>query len=167
MVGIGSRRTGVINFGRKMVVLIVLSTLRPNRGRSRMALRDRVSTGSGSDRVIALAYSTVGWIETRALLLPVLTRRYTIAALFMLTLTAHAQVKVTIDHNSNTTATSAFKFNSVPSPAREDAATRAQLLLVEGEVDGNGADLSALTDGALPLEADRLTENFSWTAATG
>jgi hypothetical protein len=132
-----------------------------------MALRDRVSTGTGGDRVIALAYSTVPWIETRSLLLPVLTRRYTIAAMFMLSLTTHAQVKVTIDHNPNTTATSAFKFNHVPSPSKDDAATKAKLLLVEGEVDGNGAGLSALTDGALPTEEDQPAANFFWNAGTG
>ncbi len=32
-----------------------------------------VSTGSGSDRVIVRAISTIAWIETRSLPLPVLT----------------------------------------------------------------------------------------------
>jgi hypothetical protein len=36
---------------------------------------DEVSTGSGSDRVSVLANSTVGWIETRSLPLPVLTAK--------------------------------------------------------------------------------------------
>jgi hypothetical protein len=38
-----------------------------------MELRDVVSTGSGSDRVIVLTNSTVEWVETRSLPLPVLT----------------------------------------------------------------------------------------------
>lgn len=92
---------------------------------------------------------------------------FTTAALLSLMFTAHAQVKVTIDHNSNATATGAFKFKNVPSPAKDDAATRAKLLLVEGEVDGNGADLSALNDGALPTEDDQPATNFFWNAGTG
>src|SRR6267142_568868 len=89
------------------------------------------------------------------------------AAFLSLPLTAQAQVKVTFDHNPNATATSAFKFKNVPSPLKDDAAARAKLLLIEGEVDGNGADLSALTDGALPTEEDQPAVNFFWNAGTG
>lgn len=90
-----------------------------------------------------------------------------ISALLSLTLTAHAQVKVTFDHNSNALATGAFKFKNVPSPAKDDAAARAKLLLVEGDVDGNGADLGALIDGVLPTEDDQPAANFFWNAGTG
>jgi hypothetical protein len=81
--------------------------------------------------------------------------------------TTQAQVKVTFDHNPNATATSAFKFKRVPSPAKNDAAAKAKLLLVEGEVDENGADLAALTDGLLPTEEDQPAANFFWNAGTG
>lgn len=92
---------------------------------------------------------------------------FTAAVLLTFTFTAHAQVKVTIDHNSNATATAAFKFKNVPSPAKDDAAARAKLLLVEGDVDGNGADLGALIDGVLPTEDDQPAANFFWNAGTG
>jgi len=92
---------------------------------------------------------------------------YTIAALFMLGFTAHAQVSVTTDHNPNATATRAFKFKNVPSPSRDDAAAKAKLLLIEGEADANGADLNVLTDGALPSEEDQPAANFFWNAGTG
>jgi len=92
---------------------------------------------------------------------------WTTAALLALAFIAHAQVKVTFDHNPNATATSAFKFKRVPSPAKDDAAAKAKLLLVEGEADGNGADVSALTDGALPTEEDQPAANFFWNAGTG
>ena len=39
-----------------------------------------------------------------------------------------------------------FRFKDVPSPSKDDAAARAKLSLVEGEVDPNGADLGALTE---------------------
>src|SRR5258706_6878762 len=89
------------------------------------------------------------------------------ATLLALAMATHAQVKITIDHNPNATATRAFKFKNVPSPAKDDAAAKAKLLLVEGEADGNGADVSALTDGALPTEEDQPAANFFWNAGTG
>jgi hypothetical protein len=89
------------------------------------------------------------------------------ATLLAAALAAQAQVKITTDHNSNATATGAFKFKNVPSPAKDDAAARAKLLLVEGEMDGNGADLGALIDGALPTEEDQPAANFFWNAGTG
>lgn len=91
----------------------------------------------------------------------------TIAALLMLIFTAHAQVKITTDHNPNATATRAFKFKNVPSPVKDDAAAKATMLLVDGEIDGNGADLTALIDGALPTEEDQPAANFFWNAGTG
>jgi hypothetical protein len=92
---------------------------------------------------------------------------FTIAALLTLTMTTFAQVKVTTDHNPNATASSAFKFKNVPSPTKDDAAAKAKLFLIEGQADGNGADLSALTDGALPTEEDQPAANFFWNAGTG
>jgi hypothetical protein len=91
----------------------------------------------------------------------------TVAALFTLTVSANAQVKVTADHNPNTTASSVFKFKNVPPPSKDDAASRATMLLVEGDVDGNGADLSALIDGVLPTEEDEPAKNFFFNAGTG
>jgi hypothetical protein len=89
------------------------------------------------------------------------------ALLLAAALATSAQVKITIDHNPNSTASAAFKFKSVPSPAKDDAASKAKLLKVEGEADGNGADLSALIDGALPTEEDQPAANFFWNAGTG
>jgi hypothetical protein len=94
---------------------------------------------------------------------------FVIASAFLsaASLITQAQVKVTFDHNPNSTATSAFKFKNVPSPAKDDAAAKAKLLLVEGEADENGADVAALTDGALPPEEDQPAANFFWNAGTG
>lgn len=77
------------------------------------------------------------------------------------------QVRVAIDHNSNTTATSAFKFKNVPAPAKDDAATNAKLMLLDGDVDPNGADLSSLTDGLVPTAEDQPASNFFFSAGTG
>ena len=63
---------------------------------------------------------------------------------------ASAQVRITIDHNTGAAAASEFKFSRVPSPARDDAASHAKLTLIDGQLDSNGANLSALVDGMLP-----------------
>jgi len=75
--------------------------------------------------------------------------------------------KVTSDWNNNTTATRAFKFKNVPTPIKDDAGAHAKLMLLDGEIDPNGASLSALTDGALPTEEDQPAANFFFDAGTG
>src|SRR5258705_5230614 len=67
---------------------------------------------------------------------------------------AEPPVKVTVEHNSNNDASASFKFKSVPSPAKDDAATKAKLTLDDGDMDSKGPDLSALTDVALSTEHD-------------
>jgi hypothetical protein len=74
--------------------------------------------------------------------------------------------KVTIDHNANNVANREFKFKNVPSPSKDDAAKPAKLILVDGEIDGNGADLVAVTDGALPTDEDEPAANFFFNAGT-
>lgn len=83
-----------------------------------------------------------------------------------LTVWAYAGVTVNIDYNSVGTASGDFKFKRVPTPAKDDAAARAKLTLVDGEIDPNGADLSALTDGLLPTEEDQPAANFFFNAGT-
>ena len=77
------------------------------------------------------------------------------------------QIKISVEHNSNSTATSAFKFKNVPSPAKDDAATNAKLMLLDGDVDPNGGDLSALTDGLVPTTEDQPGANLFFRAGTG
>ncbi len=97
------------------------------------------------------------WKVTRGLLL---------AASLNLAAAALAEIKVVVDHNDNSTATRAFKFKSVPSPVKDDAAAAAKLAFVDGEMDPNGADLGALTDGLLPTEEDQPAANFFFNAGS-
>ena len=90
----------------------------------------------------------------------------TIALLLTVTLSAHAQVKITIDHNTNDTASSAFKFKNVPSPVRDDLGAASKLTLVDGDIDPNGATLSVLVDGVLPTDEDEPGANFFFNAGT-
>ncbi len=92
--------------------------------------------------------------------------RYVLIAVALMVATASAQVKITVDRNTGAGATATFKFEHVPSPARDDAGAKAQLLLVAGDMDPNGADMRALTDGVLPTEEDEPLKNFFFDAGT-
>ena len=78
-----------------------------------------------------------------------------------------SQTRVTIAHNDNQSANPEFKFANVPSPSRDDAAAHARVLIVDGEADGNGGDVTALTDGVLPTSGDQPRRNFFVTAGSG
>src|SRR5215468_2238809 len=88
-------------------------------------------------------------------------RRAFIACIFLaFSIAACGAVKITIDHNTGDAATAQFKFKRVPSPARNNAAAKAKLKLVVGQLAPNGGGLKALTDGLLPEEEDQPTQIF-------
>lgn len=76
---------------------------------------------------------------------------------FLVTSSTVAQTRVWTDRNENDKG---FRFEKVPPPAVNDAAAEAELTLITGERDGNGATLAVLTDGKLPTGADQPGENF-------
>jgi hypothetical protein len=79
----------------------------------------------------------------------------------------HAAPNVTVVVDRNwPTATREFKFAHVPSPSSTDAATTAKRLLIDGEIDPNGATLAALTDGLVPREEDEPGSNLFFNAGT-
>jgi hypothetical protein len=82
---------------------------------------------------------------------------------FLLGAISHAEVKVVSEHNAGG---SGFTFKSVPPPARNDAASKAQFKLVDGERDRNGGDLAVLHDGRVPSDEDQPSENFFFRAGT-
>jgi hypothetical protein len=79
---------------------------------------------------------------------------------------AASQVKTTIDHNTGSAATSAFKFKRVPSPVKDNAAAGAKLKLVVGIADPGSGGLKALTDGVLPEDEDDPSSNFFFGAGS-
>jgi hypothetical protein len=87
--------------------------------------------------------------------------------LIALALTAHAQIRVTVDRNTGPAATKEFKFKNVPAPAKDDAAARATVTLLVGERDPAGGDVSVLTDGLLPTKADEPKSNFYFASGSG
>src|ERR1051326_438698 len=81
-------------------------------------------------------------------------------------LACHAEIKIVVNHNSDESATAAFKFKDVPSPSKDDAAKSAKFSIVEGERDENGGELEKLNDGKTPTEEDEPAENFFFNAGT-
>lgn len=73
---------------------------------------------------------------------------------------------VVFDHNPNSTANREFKFNRIPSPSKNDAASSAKLTLIDGDLDGGSAELAALTDGRLPRDEDEPGSNVYFRAGS-
>src|SRR6185436_15049340 len=82
-------------------------------------------------------------------------------------LTVLAQTNITIDHNTGAAINAEWKFKTVPSPARDDAASKARVLIVDGPADGNSAGVGALTDGILPNSDDQPRRNFFIAPGSG
>ena len=89
---------------------------------------------------------------------------FIVAVCLALALRASPEVKVVIERNVGKDATPQFKFRSVPSPSKNNAAAHAKLKIVLGQRDAGGADLSTLTDGVLPADEDQPAANFFFNA---
>lgn len=71
-------------------------------------------------------------------------------------------VKITVKRTD-----SDLKFNlGLALPSDKDAATAAKFTLVDGQRDGNGAELTALNDGKVPGSADEPRSNFFFAGGT-
>jgi hypothetical protein len=81
----------------------------------------------------------------------------------LLSLSAQAELKVSVEHR---TAEPGFAFQSVPGPATNDAATKAQFSVVDGSADPNGGSLAVLHDGRLPAAEDEPDQNFFFRVGT-
>lgn len=75
-------------------------------------------------------------------------------------------ISVICGFNPNGIATREFKFANVPSPVKDDAAATAKLTLIDGDLDGGSADLSALIDGRLPSDEDEPGANVFFSAGS-
>ena len=77
-----------------------------------------------------------------------------------------ALLLVVFDHNPNSTANRDFKFKNLPSPSQDDAAARAKLTMIDGDLDGGSSELAALTDGRLPRDEDEPGSNVYFRAGS-
>src|SRR5208282_4330862 len=73
---------------------------------------------------------------------------------------AQAEVKVVVDRNRDADAKPEFKFKNVPSPAKNNLASKATFTIVDGNRDDAGGELDVLNDGKLPTEEDQPETNF-------
>jgi hypothetical protein len=89
------------------------------------------------------------------------------ATTLLSTFVVHSQTRITIDHNANAAINAEWKFKSVPSPSHDDAASKARVLIVDGQADGNSAGVGALTDGILPNSDDQPRQNFFIAPGSG
>ena len=85
------------------------------------------------------------------------------AKIFLLLLLAPG---IVFDHNPGNLASRDFKFKNVASPSKDDAASRAKLTLIDGDLDGGSAELAALTDGRLPADEDEPGANVFFRAGS-
>jgi hypothetical protein len=74
--------------------------------------------------------------------------------------------RIDFEHNSTDSATRDFKFQRLPAPSKDDAATRATLTMIDGVIDSGSGELSALTDGALPTNDDDPGANLYFRAGS-
>lgn len=89
-----------------------------------------------------------------------------VATIFLLLPLLLLDARVTFDHNPNDVANREFKFKTIASPAKDDAAANAKLTLIDGELDQGGAELSALIDGRLPADEDEPGANVFFRAGS-
>ena len=73
---------------------------------------------------------------------------------------------IVVDHNPISSANREFKFKNVATPSKDDAASRAKLTLIDGDLDGGSAGLAALTDGRLPGDEDEPGANVFFRAGS-
>lgn len=86
--------------------------------------------------------------------------------MFLLVILLLLDVRVTLEHNPNSVAKPDFKFQNIASPSKDDAATQAKLTMIDGELDSNSAELSALVDGRLPHDEDEPGGNVFFNTGT-
>lgn len=77
-----------------------------------------------------------------------------------------SDAKVAFDHNTNDVANREFKFKSIASPVKDDAAASAKLTLIGGELDQGSAELAALVDARLPRDEDEPGANVFFRAGS-
>jgi hypothetical protein len=92
---------------------------------------------------------------------------FAIIIMSRLTLAVRAQPKIVIERNTGAAATAKFEFKNIPSPARNDAAAKAEVTIVDAAPDPNAADINALTDGLVPDSEDQPRRNFFLAAGSG
>ncbi|MGV3773648.1 MAG: basic secretory protein-like protein, partial [Verrucomicrobiales bacterium] len=77
-----------------------------------------------------------------------------------------AEASVQKEHLRDNQANAAFKFEKIPQPTAEDAATQAKISIIKGRQDRASNGLGALTDGYVPANEDAPGANFFFAPGT-
>jgi hypothetical protein len=93
-------------------------------------------------------------------------RVLSVVCLGAFTSVTYAQVRVTVDRNVGNSATPKFKFQHVPSPSKDNVASKSKVSVIVGDTDVNSGNIRTLNDGLLPTDADRPSSNFFFSAGT-
>lgn len=83
-------------------------------------------------------------------------------AIWLAALATHAEVKTVVEHVDNHHTSVRFKFDAVPPPSRNDAATDARFTVVFGKIDKNADNVDRLHDGKVPDWEDQPLANFAF-----
>lgn len=89
-----------------------------------------------------------------------------VSALFLAAVTLTGAENIVVVEHADAEATAAFQFARIPSPRRNDAASKAVFALVEGQRDANGGGIGVLNDGLVPAEEDQPSANFFFRGGT-
>jgi hypothetical protein len=76
------------------------------------------------------------------------------------------EIKIAAERLGTAEAGPGFRFKQVPPPAKNDAAAKATLTLVEGRRDANGGPVLVLQDGTVPADEDAPADNFFFRAGS-
>src|SRR5262245_47329810 len=90
----------------------------------------------------------------------------TLLCILSLITTPAFESRIDFEHTPNWNANREFKFKRLPSPRKDDAASKATITMIEGVLDGGSGELSALTDGVLPTNSDDPGANFYFNAGS-
>ncbi len=74
--------------------------------------------------------------------------------------------RVVFEHNPNSVANREFKFRNIASPSKDDAATSAKLILIDGDLDQGSGPLATLVDGRVPQDEDEPGGNVFFRAGS-
>ena len=87
-------------------------------------------------------------------------------SIFLILMFSAWDARVTFEHNPNSSANREFKFRSIASPSKDDAATNAKLTLIDGDLDQSSGTLSTLVDGRVPQDEDEPGGNVFFSAGS-
>src|SRR5258708_4702679 len=105
-------------------------------------------------------------MKTARIMISVTAFLAALAALLLSAPVSSGEINVVIEHNDTARATPGFTLKNIPSPSMNDAATKAEFMVVDGVQADHSGELASLHDGKLPTEEDQPDKNFFFLRGT-